>query len=175
MSPTQYYLFRRHHGHPYAIPQEDPHREVLLMNDFYAYDEAFFEEAVPADLMALNEEQALSLDNLGRAQRELIESTLPIDELLIPFRLSSQPIEPSRPPFNAEYLLYLFLYKDERDCVIGDLIESYTQVVERFNKRRADIWFYKQVAGSLWPLFRRAIVKIGGLVWIGRMLQRLIS
>jgi hypothetical protein len=80
-----------------------------------------------------------------------------------------------RPPFNAEYLLYLFLRKDERDVVIGDLIEDYGRVLERFNKRRADIWFYKQVAGSLVPLIRRALLRIGALVWLGRVLRRLIS
>jgi hypothetical protein len=81
----------------------------------------------------------------------------------------------TRPPFNAEYLLYLFLRRKDRDEVIGDLRESYGHVVGRFGKRKADIWFYKQVAGSLWPLLRRVIVKIGALVWLGRMLRKLIS
>lgn len=79
------------------------------------------------------------------------------------------------PPFNAEYLLILFLGKEERDVVIGDLIECYSRVVGQFGKRRADIWFYKQVAGSLWPLLRRAIVKLGVLVSLGKVLRRLIS
>jgi len=81
----------------------------------------------------------------------------------------------SRPPFNAEYVLYLLLRKEERDVVIGDLIEGYGELLERFNKRRADIWFYKQVGGSLFPLFRRALLRIGALVWLGRILRRLIS
>ncbi len=80
-----------------------------------------------------------------------------------------------RPPFNAEYILYLLLRKEEREVVIGDLIEGYGEVLERFNKRRADLWFYKQVAGSVWPLLRRAMLKIGAFVWLGRILRRLIS
>jgi hypothetical protein len=80
-----------------------------------------------------------------------------------------------RPPFNAEYILYLLLREQEREIVIGDLVEHYARVLTRFNKRRADIWYYKQVAGSLWPLLRRAIVKIGALVWLGKVLRRLIS
>jgi hypothetical protein len=76
----------------------------------------------------------------------------------------------SRPPFNAEYLLYVFLRREERDVVIGDLVEGYRLVLQRFNKRRADIWFYKQVLGSLWPLLRRAVLKIGALIWLGRLL-----
>ena len=84
-------------------------------------------------------------------------------------------IVPSRPPINAEYVLYLFLEKVERDDVIGDLIEGYSHVSSRFGSRRADLWFYKQVAGSLWPLFRRAVFKLGVFVWLGRILRRLIS
>jgi hypothetical protein len=88
----------------------------------------------------------------------------------------SQPAPcPVRPPLKAEYLLFLFLGKEERDIVIGDLVECYSRVVRKFGKRRGDWWFYKQVAGSLWPLFRRAVLKIGALVWIGRVLRRLIS
>lgn len=80
-----------------------------------------------------------------------------------------------RPPFNAEYLLYLLLRREERDVVIGDLLEAYVRVLARFNKRQADIWFYKQVLGSLWPLMKKAALRIGGLVWLGRILRRLIS
>ena len=63
----------------------------------------------------------------------------------------------------------------ERDVVIGDLLEGYGLVLDRFNKRRADIWFYKQVAGSVLPLLRRTLLRIGALVWLGRILRRLIS
>lgn len=82
---------------------------------------------------------------------------------------------PPRPPFNAEYLLYLLLRRDEWEIVIGDLLETYGQILVRFNKRRANIWFYKQVVGSLFPLLRRALLRIGALVWLGRILRRLVS
>jgi hypothetical protein len=91
------------------------------------------------------------------------------------FRAVSETKTECRPPFNAEYLLHFFLRREERDEVIGDLIESYAHILRRFSKRRADIWFYKQVAASLWPLFRRAVMKLVGLVWLGRFLRRLIS
>lgn len=80
-----------------------------------------------------------------------------------------------RPPFNAEYVLYLFLRQAERDIVIGDLLECYGQLAQRFDKRHADIWFYKQVIGSLFPLLRGALLRFGALVWLGRVLRRLIS
>jgi len=79
------------------------------------------------------------------------------------------------PPLNAEYVLYLVLRREERDEIVGDLIEAYGKVIQRFDKRRADIWFYKQVAGSLLALLRRQILRIGALVWLGRILRRLIS
>jgi hypothetical protein len=81
----------------------------------------------------------------------------------------------SRPPFNAEYLLYLLLRREERDTVIGDLVEEYAQIRKRFGGRRASVWFYKEVAFSIWPFFRRAVVRIGTFVWLGRLLQQLIS
>jgi hypothetical protein len=82
---------------------------------------------------------------------------------------------PLRPPFNAEFLLYLLLPREEMEVVSGDLIEGYGTVRERFDKRRADIWFCKQVVGSLLPLVRRALLRIGALVWLGRILRRLVS
>jgi hypothetical protein len=92
-----------------------------------------------------------------------------------PATRTSRPERLPRPPINAEYILYLLLRKEEREVVIGDLLECYGQMVRRFDKRRADIWFYKQVGGSLLPLLRRALLKIGALVWLGRILRRLIS
>jgi hypothetical protein len=80
-----------------------------------------------------------------------------------------------RPPLNAEYLLYLLLRGDEREALIGDLVEVYGQVLRRFGKRRADFWFCKQVFGSLWPLLRRTFLKISALVWLGRIVRRFIS
>jgi hypothetical protein len=79
------------------------------------------------------------------------------------------------PPINAEYVLYLFLKREERESVIGDLVECYDRLFRRFGKRRADIWFYKQVGGSFFALLRRAVLRIGALVWLGRILRQFIS
>lgn len=65
----------------------------------------------------------------------------------------------SAPPRFAEYLLYLFIPKLQRQNLLGDLQEEYLEVSERFGKKRATFWFYKQVGTSLWPLFRRSIIK----------------
>ena len=78
-----------------------------------------------------------------------------------------------RPPVFAEYVLYLVLDKEEREVVIGDLVQEYNHITQRFGKRRADIWFYKQVMWSLWPLLRRTAVRCAGFVWLARLLRRL--
>lgn len=81
----------------------------------------------------------------------------------------------SRPPINAEFVLYLFLGREERDAVIGDLIQDYGRILQRFGQRHADIWFYTQVIGSVWPFVRRALFRLGTFVWIGKLLRRLSS
>ena len=68
-----------------------------------------------------------------------------------------------RPPINAEYVLHLLLTKDERISLPGDLTEEYADIVQHFGKTRADIWYCKQVLGSLAPLLRRAIVRLAHL------------
>lgn len=80
-----------------------------------------------------------------------------------------------RPPLNAEYTLHLLLSKDERDAVIGDLIEDYGRILGRFGRVRADFWFYKQGLSLLWPLVRRAGLRIGTYLWLGNLVRRLLS
>jgi hypothetical protein len=80
----------------------------------------------------------------------------------------------SKPPINAEYVLHLVLGKEEREVVIGDLVEEYCYVIRRFGRKHADIWFYKQVIVSVWPFLRRAIGRAAAFLWLGRLLRRLI-
>ena len=100
-------------------------------------------------------------DEIGRLMTRLYQSSIGSDI--------------SRPPLNAEYVLFLLLPREEMGFVIGDLIESYGAILSRFNKRRADIWFYKQVIGSLLPLLRRALLRVAALIWLGRIFRRFIS
>ena len=110
---------------------------------------------------------------LSPKTKELLGSILLIVAVGWLLKMNSGP-EP-RPPFYAEYLLYFLLGKSERETIIGDLQECYGKLMRRFGKRAADLWYYKQVVGSVWPLLRRAVLKFGALVWLGRMLRRLIS
>jgi hypothetical protein len=77
----------------------------------------------------------------------------------------------SRAPFHAEYLLHLLLAKQEREALIGDLLEEYKQIVHYFGKRYADIWFYKQVAFSIWPFVRRIVTRAAALLWLSRFIS----
>jgi hypothetical protein len=73
-----------------------------------------------------------------------------------------------RPPMTAEYILHLLLPKKDREACIGDLIEEYRDIYERFGKLRADFWFSTQVVLSTWPLLRRLILRIAILLLLGR-------
>ncbi|HMH43746.1 MAG TPA: MerR family transcriptional regulator, partial [Pyrinomonadaceae bacterium] len=92
-------------------------------------------------------------DGLGNyISSRLLE--VPIREVTIPAK--GLPETVPRLPLT-EYLLYLLLPRNERDVVIGDLLEVYGLLLERFSKRHADVWLYKQIVGSIWPFVRRAV------------------
>jgi len=77
----------------------------------------------------------------------------------------------SRAPFHAEYLLHLLLAKQEREALIGDLLEEYKQILHHFGKRYADVWFYKQVAFSIWPFVRRIVTRAAAFLWLSRLIS----
>lgn len=81
----------------------------------------------------------------------------------------------SMPPINAEYVLHLFLRRDEREALIGDLIERYVEKCDRFGKRRADFWFYMEVGRSLWPLLKRVVGRVSGLMALCEWIRRHVS
>ena len=79
------------------------------------------------------------------------------------------------PPARAELLLHLFLKADERDAVIGDLLERFAAKHKRFGDRAAHLWFYGEVFRSLWPLAKRTIAKISGVIALGEWIRRHVS
>lgn len=91
-----------------------------------------------------------------------------------PSRTAHRTRLPEQPPELAAYLLR-FLPKKDREAIIGDLEEEYTIVYRRFGLRKADRWFYWQVLASFWPSFKRAIVQLGALHWLGEVFRRFIS
>lgn len=71
-----------------------------------------------------------------------------------------------KPPRLSEFLLYLFLSKSERVNLIGDTEEEFSEVFEKFGRRKANFWFRKQVFDSLWPLIWRSLKKASLIVWL---------
>ncbi len=64
------------------------------------------------------------------------------------------------PPRTAEFLLYLFLTRENRSAAAGDLEEEFsTIIVPKFGRRLAQLWYWKQVICSMppavWMLLRR--------------------
>ena len=120
-----------------------------------------------------------ALDELSKREMEIVVARLR-ESLQLAAEVNMPPIDPlpeatPRPPSGAEYLLFLLLSRKDRDTVIGDLTECYPKVLRRFSKRRANVWYCKEAASFLFPQLRRALLKIGALVWLGRVLRRLIS
>jgi hypothetical protein len=73
------------------------------------------------------------------------------------------------PPTAAEFVLHLFLPKQDRQVMIGDLIEEYKLMFSRFGKPCADFWFCTQVIRSVWPLLKRAALRLLlALLWFQR-------
>jgi hypothetical protein len=57
-----------------------------------------------------------------------------------------------RPPFNAEFLFYLFLTPQNCDALVGDLEERYKLMHKRFGRRRANFWYWTQTVTSVGPI-----------------------
>jgi hypothetical protein len=114
------------------------------------------------------EARATLIVRCSKMQELLRETT----KVLIDYQTS---LRNSRPPFHAEYLLHLLLAKAEREAAIGDLVEEYHQIMRRFGKRYADVWFCKQVGFSIWPFVRRALARAAAFAWLSRVLRYLIS
>lgn len=81
---------------------------------------------------------------------------------------------PAETPRAGEFLLYMILPRNEREYLIGDLAEEYSQVRSKFGKGAADVWYYKQVAGSAWPLIKKA-VRWGVIASAGEWVRRHLS
>jgi hypothetical protein len=85
------------------------------------------------------------------------------------------PAAAPQPPLNAEFILHLLLNKDEQDAIIGDLIERYGSKARRMGVRRANLWFYMEIARTTWPLLKRIAVRASGLIALGEWVRRHVS
>jgi hypothetical protein len=71
--------------------------------------------------------------------------------------------EEDTPPEAAEYLLYLFLSREDREAMFGDLEEEYrTELLPKFGVRGAQFWYWCKVCRSIVPVLCGAA---GSLLW----------
>jgi hypothetical protein len=73
------------------------------------------------------------------------------------------------PPKPAEYLLYLFLSKDNREAILGDLEEEFHEVEAKFGMNKARIYYWVQVIKSIYPLLITTIKNVIKLVVISKL------
>ncbi len=70
-------------------------------------------------------------------------------------------------PRLAEFLLYCFLSKKERDVFIRDLEKDFSSVIlPKFGLRRARFWYWSQVFSSIALPLTRHVVKLLSLSWV---------
>ena len=75
-------------------------------------------------------------------------------------------------PKFAEYLIYFILSKQDRVNLIGDLEEEYGEVLKKFGRKAASVWYYKQVFTSIRPVVWNRLVRWGAIAWIGDWIRR---
>ncbi len=81
------------------------------------------------------------------------------------------------PPRMGEYVLYLFVKKEYRESLLGDLEQDYQEVLEKFGVRKAKFWYYAKVAQTIGPLIRptlKRFFKWSAVAWIGDNIRRFI-
>lgn len=93
----------------------------------------------------------------------------------VPYSNEESNVVSLSPPKFATYFLYLFLTKGERVYLVGDLEEEFFEVVAKFGRLRARIWFYKQVMSSLAPLLWRTITKVRLIVSLVEIYSRYLA
>lgn len=77
------------------------------------------------------------------------------------------------PPVAGEKLFLLILSREERKTnILGDLAEEYSELAQKFGRRFATIWYYKQAAASASP-FLHKIAKWGLFLSVGELVRRL--
>jgi hypothetical protein len=56
----------------------------------------------------------------------------------------------------------LFVSAENANSIVGDLEERYVQIAMKQGHRSAQLWFWRQVAQSLFPLVIAAIRRVSG-------------
>jgi hypothetical protein len=81
--------------------------------------------------------------------------------------------EPLSPPLLGQFILEVLLPRKEADHVIGDLVEAYNEKARKYGITKAKIWFWTQVASSVRPLVRRALLWV--VFWLAEWLRTIFK
>ncbi|HEV2864240.1 MAG TPA: permease prefix domain 2-containing transporter [Pyrinomonadaceae bacterium] len=110
--------------------------------------------------------------HVEKKRREVLHAIK--NDLIVPMPVPED-IEGYQPPAKASCFLSRLLDDRDKEIVLGDLTEQYILKVEHVGKRRADGWFYVEVARSLWPLAKRSVAKAVRFAMIGEWIRRMIK
>jgi transcriptional regulator with XRE-family HTH domain len=77
-----------------------------------------------------------------------------------------------KPPLDAEWVLHMIVPPKKCDDQVNSLEQLYVKKYKRIEKKRADIWYCKQVLGLVWrQLFeRRTKITVKMICWLLRLL-----
>jgi hypothetical protein len=73
-----------------------------------------------------------------------------------------EPTMPLRPTPDTTRIFTLFMSQDNAAAIVGDLAEHYAIVLKHQGHRSAQLWFWRQVFQSLFPLLFAAIRRVSG-------------
>ena len=73
------------------------------------------------------------------------------------------------PPRFAEWILFHLLEREEREFIIGDLKEVYIQLGRSEGRLRANLWYWRQIVGSIRPFVFNLVL------WRGVMLKNYLK
>jgi hypothetical protein len=78
-------------------------------------------------------------------------------------------------PKIGEFLIRLFLAREDQEAILGDLNEAYIRDEKRLGTTMAGILYYRQVAISIWPLVRKMLIRLSALASIEELVRRKIG
>ncbi len=129
-----------------------------------------------------NVEKILELKPRGPLMEEMLDEARPttvkllaqLDVLLNEEGEYLKSCSTKLPPRLGERILLLILRtKEERVNIPGDLEEEFKQIATKHGARFANVWYYKQVAASAWPMIRKGI-RWGAIASVGEWIRRYI-
>jgi hypothetical protein len=122
-------------------------------------------DRLEAIIKKINDElgdKSVPAEDIGRTSNESTEVEVPDEMPAVTetWWLESSPFADAatpEPPKKGERILLMLLSKEDRENMIGDLAEEFASITARHGMRFARVWYWRQVAGSAWPLLRKAL------------------